>query len=55
MLSQLSAKINVDRETGGVSKAVYIGYLKACGLLVVAIALSISVLAQVKNITLNWK
>lgn len=47
-MSQLSAKVDIDREKGGVSMNVYGGYLKACGVLVVSIALATSVLAQVR-------
>lgn len=48
-MSTLSAKVNSDRATGGVSRLVYIGYLKACGAIVVSVALAISVFAQVSN------
>lgn len=44
---QLSAKVDTDRVKGGVAKTVYMGYFKACGMLVVAVALAISGLAQV--------
>ena len=47
-MSQLSAKVNIDREKGGVSMNVYGGYLKACGMIVVTIALATSFLAQVR-------
>lgn len=47
-MSKLSAKVNTDREKGGVSMGVYGGYLQACGMVVVAIALAASVLAQVR-------
>lgn len=46
---KLSAKVNTDRERGGVSRSVYTGYLKACGLFVVAAALALSLLAQVSR------
>lgn len=48
-MSRLSAKVDSDRAKGGVSRAVYSGYLKACGMLVVSLALAISILAQVGN------
>eukprot|EP00904_Undaria_pinnatifida_P012168 jgi/Undpi1/8081/HiC_scaffold_24.g10553.m1 len=50
-MSKLSAKVNTDREKGGVSMGVYGGYLQACGMVVVAIALAASVLAQVVNVS----
>lgn len=46
-MSRLSAKVDSDRAKGGVSKAVYTGYLRACGMSVVSLALAISLLAQV--------
>lgn len=46
-MSRLSAKVNSDRAKGEVSRAVYTGYLKACGMFVVSLALAISMLAQV--------
>lgn len=46
-IAQLSAKVDTDRVKGGVAKTVYISYLKACGVLVVVVALAISILAQV--------
>lgn len=48
-MSTLSTKVNSDRARGGVSRSVYIGYLKACGTVVVSVALAISVFAQVRN------
>lgn len=47
-MSRLSAKVDIDREKGGVSMSVYGGYLKACGVLVVSLALGTSVFAQVR-------
>ncbi|CBN74323.1 similar to canalicular multispecific organic anion transporter [Ectocarpus siliculosus] len=50
-MSTLSAKVNGDRARGGVSRSVYIGYLKACGAVVVSVALAISVVAQLVDVS----
>ncbi|CAM9464849.1 unnamed protein product [Ectocarpus sp. 8 AP-2014] len=50
-MSTLSAKVNRDRARGGVSRSVYIGYLKACGAIVVSVALAISVFAQLVDVS----
>lgn len=44
---ELSAQVDRDRIKGGVPANVYLGYLKACGIGVVAVMLSVSALAQV--------
>lgn len=54
-MSTLSAKVNRDRTRGGVSRSLYIGYLKACGVVVVSAALAISVFAQVRNAKLLFR
>lgn len=45
---KLSAQVDRDRIKGGVPANVYLSYLNACGIGVVAVTLSISVLAQVR-------
>ncbi|CAM9744809.1 unnamed protein product, partial [Ectocarpus fasciculatus] len=50
-MSTLSTKVNSDRARGGVSRSVYIGYLKACGTVVVSVALAISVFAQLVDVS----
>ncbi|CAM9869028.1 unnamed protein product [Ectocarpus sp. 4 AP-2014] len=50
-MSTLSAKVNRDRARGGVSRSVYIGYLKACGAVIVSVALAISVFAQLVDVS----
>lgn len=44
---ELSTRVNTDRVTGRVHTAVYMGYIKACGMLAVAVTLSVSMVAQV--------
>ncbi|CAM9247080.1 unnamed protein product [Ectocarpus sp. 13 AM-2016] len=50
-ISTLSTKVNRDRARDGVSRSVYIGYLKACGAVVVSAALAISAFAQLVDVS----
>lgn len=47
---KLSAQVEHDKIKGGVPATVYLCYLKACGIVVVIVTLSISVLAQVSTL-----
>lgn len=47
---KLSAQVDHDRIKEGVPANVYLSYLKACGIMVVIVTLSISVLAQVSTL-----